>query len=233
MATHGAKGKRVRSALENNPEIVSEMSYRKLAKLLGVKKSTVYEERKKLIAERDGNTEPFECEGDLEDWLENNPRALIPGENILWIGRQVPFIIGGSTIYPDLLGIDVAGNLIIVELKKDQVPREVMAQILEYAAYANELSEKQIREIAQTYFDTRPEFTGKTFPDVFISEFDLPDKTYVPRLNTFLRLFIVAKEISPRVKRVCRFLQTSSCRYSMDVTCISVSKLLDNVSKNR
>ncbi len=41
MANHGAKSKRVRRSLEENPEIVSDMSYRKLAKMLGVKKSTV------------------------------------------------------------------------------------------------------------------------------------------------------------------------------------------------
>lgn len=180
MDTHGAKSKRVRDTLENNPDILSSMSYRKLAKQIGVKKSTVFTEHQKLINEKNGNIEPFECEGDLEDWLENNPRALIPSENILWIGKQTPFTIDGNTIYPDLLGIDVDGSLIIVELKRDQAPRDVAAQILEYAAYASELSEKQIREIAQTYFDARSKFKGKTFPDIFITEFGLPDKTYVP-----------------------------------------------------
>ena len=222
MTTHGEKSKRVRRVLEDNPDILSEMSYRELAKQLGVKKSTVHKEYRKLIAERNGNTDPFEYEGDLEDWLENNPRALIPGENILWIGRQVPFTIDRRTIYPDLLGIDVTGSLVIVELKKNQAPREVVAQILEYAAYAKELSEKQIREIAQTYFDTCSKFKGRTFPDVFISEFDLPDKTYVPRLNTLLRLFIVAAKIPTEVTCVCKFLSDG---YRMDISCISVAAL--------
>ena len=222
MTTHETKGKKVRRVLENNPDILSVMSFRKLADQLEVSKSIVFKEYKKLIAERNGDTELFECEGDLEDWLENNSRALIPGENILWIGRQVPFAIDGSTIYPDLLGIDVTGSLVIVELKKNQAPREVVAQILEYAAYAKELSEKQIREIAQTYFGTRSEFKGRTFPDVFISEFELPNKTYVPRLNTFLRLFIVAAKIPPEVTRVCKFLSDG---YRMDISCISVADL--------
>jgi hypothetical protein len=33
-----------------------------------------------------------------------------------------------------LIGIDSAGDLLIVELKKGKTPREVVAQILEYAA---------------------------------------------------------------------------------------------------
>ena len=159
----------------------------------------------------------LKLESYLESWLENSPGALTQDELILWIGRQTSAAVEEGTIFPDLLGMDSEGNLVIVELKRDRAPRDVVAQLLEYAAWANELSEKQVHEIAERYFQTRDEFKGRDFHDVFNDIFD-PDE--VPTLNRSLRLFVVAGEISSRVSSVCRFLRTS---YGMDISCIAVS----------
>ena len=160
----------------------------------------------------------LECH--LEDWLENSPAALIYNEQILWIDRQSSAKDELGNIYPDLLGVDYQGNLIIVELKKGRTPRDIIAQLLEYAAWADELSESQIHEIAEAYFDTRDELQGKTFDSAFKTLYDVPESDELPPLNRNLRLFIVAEEISSRVVRVCRFLRTS---HGMDVRCIAVS----------
>ena len=100
----------------------------------------------------------------LESWLENSPGALTQDELILWIGRQTSATTEEGTIFPDLLGVDSEGNLVIVELKRDRAPRDVVAQLLEYAAWANELSEDQVHEMAEGYFQTRDEFPRKEFP---------------------------------------------------------------------
>ncbi len=162
----------------------------------------------------------LELESHLEDWLENSPWALIQDELILWIDRQPSARDEEGTVFPDLLGIDAEGNLVIVELKRDQAPREVVAQLLEYAAWANELSEKQIQQIAEDYFETRGEFDGKQFHNVYKDVFEIADMDEVPPLNRNLRLYIVAGNIPPRVARVCRFLRTSQ---GMDINCINVS----------
>lgn len=153
----------------------------------------------------------------LESWLENSPGALTQDELILWIGRQTSAATEEGTIFPDLLGVDSEGNLVIVELKRDRAPRDVVAQLLEYAAWANELSEKQVHEIAERYFQARDEFQGRDFHDVFNDIFD-PDE--IPALNRSLRLFVIAEEISPRISRVCRFLRTA---HEMDISCLAIS----------
>ena len=162
-----------------------------------------------------------ELETHLENWLENSPMALIQDEFVLWIGRQPRAQDEEGTIFPDLLGVDSEGNLAVVEFKRAKTPRDVIAQLLEYAAWANELSEEEIHETAEAYFENRVGFRGKAFPDVFREAFDMPETEELPLLNQKLRLFVVAEEIKPRVARVCRFLRTS---YKMDVSCITVSK---------
>lgn len=159
----------------------------------------------------------LKLESYLENWLENSPGALTQEELILWIGRQTSAAVEKGTIFPDLLGVDSEGNLVVVELKRDRTPRDVVAQLLEYAAWANELSEKQVHDIAERYFQTRDEFQGRDFHDVFNDIFD-PDE--IPALNRSLRLFVVAEEISPRVSHVCRFLRTA---HEMNISCLAVS----------
>ncbi len=162
-----------------------------------------------------------ELEKHLENWLENSPWAVIQDELILWIDRQPSAQDEEGTIFPDLLGVDLEGNLVIVEFKRGRTPRDVVAQLLEYAAWANELPPEQIHDIADAYFEKRNEFRGKSFTEAFREVFDMPETDELPTLNQKLRLFVVAEDIHPRVIGVCRFLRTS---YKMDVSCITVSK---------
>ena len=69
-------------------------------------------------------------ERNLEDWIEIDPKILDP--DVLIIGRQVDTGFGRI----DLLGIRSDGSLLIIELKRDKTPREVIAQVLEYACWA-------------------------------------------------------------------------------------------------
>ena len=162
-----------------------------------------------------------ELEKHIEIWLENSPWAVIQDELVLWIDRQPSAQDEEGIIFPDLLGVDSEGNLVIVEFKRGKTPRSVVAQLLEYAAWANEIPLEQIPEIADTYFEKRDEFRGKTFPEAFREVFDIPETDELPPLKRKLRLFVVAEEIDQRVASVCRFLRTL---YKMDVSCIAVSK---------
>ena len=156
----------------------------------------------------------LQLEEHLESWIENSPGALIPDETVLWIGRQTSARTEENVVFPDLLGIDAEGNLAVVELKRGKTPRETVAQLLEYAAWANELTEEQLHADAEEYLD------GQSFQDAFRETFDIPESEEIPPLNRTMRLFIAAGEISRRVAAVCRFLRTA---YGMDVSCLSVS----------
>ncbi len=154
----------------------------------------------------------LELEKHLENWLENSPWAVAQ-EPLLIIGRQISATQEEDrTVFPDLLGIDRDGNLVIIELKKGKTPREVVAQLLEYAAWANDLSDDRIHDIAISYLKTvNPD---KDLESLFLETFETDE---VPELNQRLRLFIAAEEISPSVAKVCRFLRQE---HAVDANCI-------------
>jgi len=89
------------------------------------------------------NKSKLESEDRLETWIENDPSIL--GIDLLIIGRQVVTEYGGKI---DLLGISSEGDLIIIELKRDKTPREIIAQVLDYASWVKSLTYSDIDGIA-------------------------------------------------------------------------------------
>src|SRR5258705_8438990 len=70
----------------------------------------------------------------LEDMIVAAPR-LISDEWML-IGRQEDSGFGGRI---DLLAIAPDGSLILIELKRNRTPRDVVAQALDYASWVEKL----------------------------------------------------------------------------------------------
>lgn len=73
--------------------------------------------------------ERLNSEDRLEGWLEADIGIL--SSEILLIGRQVGTAHGGRI---DLLGIGADGAISIIELKRDKTPRDIVAQVLDYAS---------------------------------------------------------------------------------------------------
>ncbi|NVM56147.1 MAG: hypothetical protein HWN66_20795 [Candidatus Helarchaeota archaeon] len=152
----------------------------------------------------------------LEGWLEQSPCAIAQ-EPILIIGRRSTALLEDRNIFPDLLGLDKDGNIVIVELKKGKTPREVVAQLLEYASWANDLSDNEIHDIASQYFLSNTGYKDKSLRELFSDVFETDE---IPSLNSRLRMFIAAEQISPSISRVCRFLRME---HGVDVNCIEFS----------
>ncbi|MES9874192.1 MAG: hypothetical protein ABW146_13830 [Candidatus Sedimenticola sp. 6PFRAG7] len=134
----------------------------------------------------------METELKLEDTLSEDIAILSP--DLMLIGRQIPTAHGK---FIDLLAMDGDGNLSVIELKKNRTPREVVAQLLDYASWVQTLSYDDITEI----YSERNE--GKEFEEGFAEVFDTnpPDK-----LNEQLQLVIVAAELDHASERIITYL---------------------------
>lgn len=81
-------------------------------------------------------------EAELEQMIVAAPRIL--SDEWMPIGRQEQTGLGGRI---DLLCIAPDGALVLVEIKRDRTPREVVAQALDYASWLERLTPDQIVEI--------------------------------------------------------------------------------------
>ncbi len=130
----------------------------------------------------------------LEDILATRIDILGLGD-LLLIGRQVITDFGKRV---DLLAIDGQGELLVIELKKDRTPRDVVAQALEYGFWVQSLSFKAIRELYAKHHD------GDDFESAFTDHFEteIPDA-----LNTSHQLVVVATGMDASTEQIVEYVR--------------------------
>lgn len=104
---------------------------------------------KENVANEISSSEDHFLEKDVEEFVQKNPEVLL-NESILIFGRQVHTSAGKIL---DLLALDKLGRIIVIELKRGDAPRDMMAQILDYSAWLKKLSERELDKIARDYFN--------------------------------------------------------------------------------
>lgn len=107
------------------------------------------------------STVKLESESLLEEQITRDISIL--SDHWLLIGRQVYTDFGK---YIDLLAIDATGSIIIIELKKHKMPRDVVAQTIDYAAWVENLSSERFVQV-YAEFAARHGFPERTFDQVF------------------------------------------------------------------
>ena len=125
----------------------------------------------------------------------------IVDSRLMLIGREVPTAFGGRI---DILAIDADGNLTVIELKRDQTPREVVAQLLDYASWVRRLSSEAIAEI---FIDYQQRFLRKELPEGIDIALQRRFNSVPDELNAAHRLLIVAGELDPSTERIVSYLQ--------------------------
>lgn len=130
----------------------------------------------------------------LEEIIEARIDILGLG-NLFQIGRQLITDYGKRI---DILAIDGQGDLHVIELKKDQTPREVVAQSLEYGFWIQRLSFEAIRELYAKHHQ------GDDFDSAFTSHFetDLPEA-----INTSHHLVVVATGMEGSTEQIVDYVR--------------------------
>ena len=104
----------------------------------------------------------------------------------------------------DLLCIYRGGKLIVLELKKDLTPREVTAQVIEYASYISEMEGENLGRWYQAYAAKHPNIPAtlnQAFKTKFNSELDESQIDSIPRM------VIVAAKMDDGTEHIIRYLR--------------------------
>ncbi len=143
---------------------------------------------------------PMPSEERLESVLTDDISILDP--NLLMIGRQVPTAYGK---FIDLLAMDADGKLVVIELKRNRTPREIVAQLLDYGSWVRELEEEDIADIFDTYQKKyKPQDVGLSFNETFCKRFGV--KEMPESLNDGHKLLAVASELDDTTERIITYL---------------------------
>ncbi len=135
-----------------------------------------------------GRTEPY----DLQPWIESNPEIIDPSITI--IGRQVPTKSGPL----DLLAIDRSGNLVIVEIKRGKLPRDVLAQAIDYTSNVAEWNIEKIGEICFEYSGkSLDDYLNESFTDIDIENLNI---------NNTQRIVLVGFSVESALERMIEWL---------------------------
>jgi hypothetical protein len=143
----------------------------------------------------------------LEEMIVAAPRLL--SEEWLLIGRQEDTGSGGRI---DLLAVAPDGSLILIELKRDRTPREVVAQALDYASWVVRLKSEDIAAIYSRFAPGRD--LGHDFRQRFGE--DLDEET----LNQSHQIIIVAASLDDSSERIVAYL--SERDVPINVLCFQV-----------
>ena len=146
---------------------------------------------------------------DLEKWILTNPAIL--GEDIALIGEQVQT----KKNYMDFLGIDLNGNTVIVELKRNKLPREIISQVIDYASDVSSWDIDKLGEVCRG-------FTSKSLEDYLAESFNELNLEDIV-INNNQRLLLVGFGIDEATSRMIEWL---SINFN-----VSVNAVILNYSK--
>lgn len=110
----------------------------------------------------------------LQEWIAKNPKCL--GEELLIIQKEFSGF-NDTNERLDLLALDKAGNLVIIENKLDDSGKDVTWQTIKYASYCSNLKTQEIIKIFQEYLSSNEnaeekisEFYNKDIDDILLNE---------------------------------------------------------------
>lgn len=122
-----------------------------------------------------------------------DPRIL--SSEWMLIGRQEITTFGGRI---DLLAIAPDGSLVLIELKRERTPREIVAQALDYASWLQGLKADRLVQIYSRFSN------GGSLETAFQNRFGMPlDEE---SLNQTHQIIIAAAEIDPSTERIVGYL---------------------------
>lgn len=151
----------------------------------------------------------------LQEWIVNEPNAF--GEELLFIQKEFDKF-NDTNERLDLLALDKAGNIVVIENKLDDSGKNVTWQALKYASYCSTLSKKEISNIFQSYLDRESKGENAKEQLALFFETDYEDILHLNQPQT-QRMIFVANNFRKEVTSTVFWL----INYNIRIQCFKVT----------
>lgn len=157
----------------------------------------------------------------LETVLADDIRIVDP--DLLLIGRQVSTSFGK---FIDLLALDSKGRVVVIELKRDRTPRDVVAQLLDYGSWVCELKSEDIAGIFEAFCSKHhPAEKPASLDEAFCKQFGVDE---MPELKGAHKLVLVAGELDLSSERIITYLANE---YGVSINAVFFRVFRDGASE--
>ena len=166
----------------------------------------------------------FQERYDIQEWLETTPSIL--GEKLLIIAKEKTYF-EGTRERPDLVGIDKDGNIVIIELKRDDSGSDTHWQAIKYTSYWARFS---VPDILSVYADYINKHGGKEEAEEVDEEYsnqeiiDFIEQDSAENINKRQRIILVSHRFSKEVVTAVDWLIEN---YGLDIRCVQLIPYFD------
>jgi hypothetical protein len=150
----------------------------------------------------------------IEKWIEKSPDIL--GEDLLIVTNEYnKFDKTNERL--DLIALDKEGNVVVIELKRDDSGKNVDLQALKYAAYCSTLTLDELCIIYKNYIDKNgSNFTIESAREKIVGFISSPD---FEELNDKPRIILVSKDFRQEVTASVLWLR----KFNLDIKCVKLT----------
>lgn len=148
----------------------------------------------------------------IEEWVKADPSVL--GEELMVITSEFAGF-DQTKERLDVLALDTSGQLVVVELKRDDSGKNVDLQALKYAAYCSTMTLEQVAKIHAEYRTANGVQMTAEGAEVVIREF-ITDVEF-SEISDTPRIMLVAREYRSEVTACVKWLRD---KHGVDITCI-------------
>lgn len=150
---------------------------------------------------------------DIEKWVIEKPEIL--GEDLYIITNEYDKFDKTSERL-DILALDKQGNLVVVELKRDDSGKTVELQAIKYAAYCATLTLEDVIEIHKDYLFKKDEILSEDEVKQRLEEF-VEDE--LDSISDKPRIIITSGDFRPEVTATVLWLR----KFGIDISCVKFS----------
>ncbi len=159
---------------------------------------------------------------DIQEWVESTPEIL--GEKLLIISKELS-CFSGTRERPDLIAIDKFGNLVIIELKRDDSGTNVEWQAIKYASYISKFKPEDIVQIYSRYLQKRKNVDDEIEPDTAEQQIlEFIEEDSIEEINKKQRLILVSHRFAKEVTSAINWLVSN---YKIEIRCVQLIPYYD------